>query len=62
MHRALSDYVHHIDIERNKVFTIDFPLTKGLRLIVKIPPIFNFFEKDYSSDLWEVATCLSKLL
>jgi hypothetical protein len=38
MHMALSDYVQHI--ERNKVFTIDFPLTKGLRHIVEIPPIF----------------------
>ncbi len=59
MHRALSDNVQHID-ERKKVFTIDFPLTKGLRHVVEITPIF--FEKDYSSDLWEVATCLSKLL
>ncbi len=32
--------MQHIDIERNKVFTIDFPLTKGLRHIVEIPPIF----------------------
>ncbi len=56
---ALSDYMQHI--ERNEVFMIDFPLTKGLRHIVEIPPIF-FFEKDTSSDLWEVATCLSKLL
>jgi hypothetical protein len=38
MHLALSDYMQHI--ESNKVFTIDFPLTKGLRHIVKIPPIF----------------------
>ncbi len=38
MHLALSDYVQHI--ESNKVVTIDFPLTKGLRHIVKIPPIF----------------------
>jgi hypothetical protein len=47
MHMALSDYVQHID--RNKVFTIDFPLTKGLRKIVEIPPFFC--EKDDSSDL-----------
>ncbi len=58
MDMALSDYVQHI--ERNKVFTIDFPLTKGLRHIVEIPPLFSF-EKDDSSDLWEVATCLIKL-
>ena len=61
MHMALSDYVQHV--EGNEVFTIDFPLTKGLRHIIEIPPIFfYFFEKDTSSDLWEVATCLSKLL
>ena len=28
----------------------------------KYPPLFSFFEKDDSSDLWEVATCLSALL
>ncbi len=57
MHMALSDYVHHV--ERKKVFTIDFPLTKGLRHIIEITPIF--FVKDDSSDLWELAMCLSKL-
>jgi hypothetical protein len=56
---ALSDYVQHI--ERNEVLMIDFSLTKGLRHIVEIPPFFLFFEKDDSSDLWEVAMCLSKL-
>jgi hypothetical protein len=61
MHMVLSDYMQHI--ERNKVFTIGFPLAKGLRHILEIPPIFFFyFEKDDPSDLWEVATCLSKLL
>jgi hypothetical protein len=43
MHMALSDYVQHI--ERNKVFMIDFPLTKGLRHIVEIPPIIFFKKK-----------------
>ncbi len=38
MHIALSDYMQNI--ERNKVFTIDFPLTKGLRYIIEIPPLF----------------------
>ncbi len=45
MHMALSDYLQHI--ERNEVFTIDFPLTKGLRHIVEIPPLFFFFWKRY---------------
>jgi hypothetical protein len=56
---ALSDYAQHV--KETKFFTIDFPLTKGLRHFVEIPPIF-FFEKDTSNDLWEVAMCLSKLL
>jgi hypothetical protein len=43
MHMALSDYVQHV--ERNEVFTIDFPLTKGLRHIIEIPPFFSFFLK-----------------
>ncbi len=43
MHMALSDCMQ--DIEKNIVFTIDFPLTKGLRHIVEIPPIFFFFLK-----------------
>ena len=29
---------------------------------LKYPPFFLFFEKDTSSDLWEVATCMSKHL
>jgi hypothetical protein len=40
MHMALSDYVQHV--ERNKVFTIDYPLTKCLRHIVEITPIIFF--------------------
>ena len=29
---------------------------------LKYPPFFSFFEKDDSSDIWEVASCLSALL
>jgi hypothetical protein len=43
MHMALSDYVQHV--ERNEVFTIDFPLIKGLRHIVEIPPFFVCLKK-----------------
>ncbi len=31
-------------------------------ILLKYPPFFLFFEKYASSDLWEIATCLSKLL
>ncbi len=58
MHMALWDYVQHI--ERNKVFTIDFPSNQAY--CWHTPHFFLFFEKDDSSDLWEVVTCFSKLL
>ncbi len=43
MHMALSDYMQHV--ERNEVFTIEIPLTKGLRHIVEILPPFFFLKK-----------------
>ncbi len=56
------DYVQHF--ERTKVFTIDFPSDKRSQAYCcwNTAHFFFFLKKDDSSNLWEVAMCLSKLL
>ena len=60
MHMAVSDYVQNA--KRTKFSRLISLWQKVSGISLKYPPFFLFFEKDTSSDLWEVATCLSKLL